>query len=250
MSLLRRLAIVVAGAAAVRVHAQAAFCDHAQQVQGRGQAGIGCGPQVLGDLRLLFRRLGGVGQRQGVAEVALRAVGLGRTLVPLERLFGVAHALGAGCQDVAEQGLAVGGPALGGAAGPLLGRGEVRGGGVGVAGEQFPRARVGPGGLGRQTVQIERRQQGLGFDETLVCGAFQPARALRPADGDAGAFQVAASDAVFGFGYTGPRGTRQQREGALERALVRQAQAAPQGPFGRQRADEAVNRPHAGISAL
>ncbi len=243
MAVLGGAAIEVGGGGRIDGHAQAALGDHAEQIERGGQVGFGGLAQLLDDERLGF----GIGafprHGQRVAQVALRAAGLGRLLVPAAGFVRVAQVLGPGGQDEAEQGLAVGGAALGGAARPFLGRGEVgRHGGVG-------REQAG-GGAGRtgcivgQSVHEQRREQSLGFDIALVGGALQPTSALAAAGRDADGFQVAAADAELGLGDAGGRCPHQQRKRPLALTLLGQAHAALQCRLGRKLRDQAIHHGH------
>ena len=96
-----------------------------------------------------------------------------------------------------------------------------------------------------QPVDRQRGKLRLRLDVAPVRRPLEPARAFRPAGRHAGAFQVAAADAVFRLGNPGARGSGQQGKGLLDVPLFDQPHRPSQGGGRRERHCQAVEKTHA-----
>ena len=184
----------------------AALGEHAEQIECGRQPGVGRAAQCSTTSRLLASgRRSRARQRQGIAERALRAAGGGRALVPAMRLLQVAHrprGRRSGCSRAPParrrsrpRPPCAPMPARSSKSGSrrLDGREQ-----AGPPGRPSRRRRAGPG-HGRTACEL-----GLRLDKALVGGALQPARAFGAAGRHAGAFEIAAADAVFRLGDARP----------------------------------------------
>ena len=219
MALLGGLLVAGGGGGAVLRHAEAAFVNHAVEVQRGRQALLRRLAQMLEQFRLGFRVAGVARQHQGVAKLALRTAAGGGFLVPAVAFLELRRSSGPERQDEAQHRLALGRSAFGGAPRPF-GSARIIRLGRGLAAEQAGAdARPGLGEARRHPVQAQRGEQRLRLDIALGRGALDPAHAVRSAGRHAGAFQVAAADPELGLGNAGPGGAGQQGERALRVAL-------------------------------
>ena len=225
-ALLGRLPVELRGGFEVALDADRELGHHAEQVERGRQAGGGGLRHLHRRLRAgLLRRGLGCGTQQGerVAELALRATGLGRAAIPFGGLRQVALRFGTGGEDIAEQRLAVGRAALGGATRPLL-RSHVVGLVGGVAGEQVGAA--GPMIGGGDAHEVQRRQRRLRLDPPGAGGPIEPLRGIGTANRHAYAFQIAAPDTIFSLGVAATCRLREQMEAGRALPALQQTQAS------------------------
>ena len=245
-----RGAVAALGRATIQAHrlgrvafdAGAAIVHHAEQIQRGRQSGVGGGAK-LG--RAFGQRLGArlaAEQRQRVAETPARVARARRALVGGIAGVEVAHRLGSGGQDVADQRLRLGRPARGRASRPAQGRRviDVAGGRAAIGAEQRL-ASV----LGRNVAaQVECRQRGLRVGPARLRRALEPARPLRPARRHAGPGEIRAPDPVGGLRNAGGGCGRQMREGLGGLAGLDQPDGAREAPVGACSEREAIEKTH------
>lgn len=213
---LRRMAVELHGDIDVPRHPDTLLGQHRQQVDRTRQFRL-CGmTQVHGDLPPALFVIGPRRQRQGIAEAALRAARRRRALVPGMRRIEVAHRFRAAGQNVGEHRLTLRGAGLRRLPGPFQGGLEIRVGRLVGAKQTVARGPVG------EAVHAQPSKQRLSLDMPMGRRALKPAHAFRPAGRHAGAFEIAARDAVFRLGDPGPCRARQQREGRRHLAALAQ----------------------------